>query len=111
MSGKQEPGQRLGEGNKDPHRMDSKMFQNLARKMSELLNILRAQVAAQELVVRVVQEVHIATPATQEDQATSAIYPRVEPIVVVSIQTDPAVYMECHGRKGNKSYVPKPLYR
>ncbi|KAK9127958.1 hypothetical protein Syun_016755 [Stephania yunnanensis] len=42
----QELSQGFGKGNRDPQRVDSNVFQNLMGQVAELLNILRAQVAA-----------------------------------------------------------------
>ncbi|KAK9166566.1 hypothetical protein Scep_001757 [Stephania cephalantha] len=63
----QELGQGFGKGNKDPRRVDSNVFWNLAEQMLELLNILQAQVATQAHVVLVAREVPIVTLAAQEE--------------------------------------------
>ncbi|KAK9089129.1 hypothetical protein Scep_028211 [Stephania cephalantha] len=55
----------------------------LAKKMLELLNILRTHVAAQALVVRVVQDVSTVTSAAQKEQATIAVRLKVELVVAV----------------------------
>ncbi|KAK9158564.1 hypothetical protein Scep_005138 [Stephania cephalantha] len=68
------------------------MFQNLVGQMVELLNILRAQVAAQTPVIHVAQEVPTTTLAAQEEQATSAVRSEGEPIVAVLVRADPAVF-------------------
>ncbi|KAK9148372.1 hypothetical protein Scep_007129 [Stephania cephalantha] len=70
------------------------MFQNLAGQMAELLNIFRAQATAQSPVIHDVQEVTMALPTTQGEQATSVVRYEGKLVVAVPVQADLAVVSE-----------------